>query len=127
VSGSARGLPTIVFVVVAFVLLGLGGVWWTAARPPAGTVSRAPVDSARTPAGSIVVLRLDNGKILKYESGGSTPATSWHRRCRNRLAPLTPGLRSVGQDNMFAADDPSAGRITPPELSAGPGPWCGWR
>jgi hypothetical protein len=100
VSGSARGLPTIVFVVVALVLLGLGGVWWTAARPPAGIVSQAPLDSAQAPAGSIVVLRLDNGKILKYESGGSVPATSWHRRCRGGLAPLSPGLRSVGQDNM---------------------------
>lgn len=99
-SGSARGLPTIVFVVVAFVLVGLGGVWWTAARPPAGTVRHTPADGVRVPPGTIVVLRLDNGKILKYESDGSAPATSWHRRCRDGLAPLAPGLRSVGQDNL---------------------------
>jgi hypothetical protein len=100
VSGSARGLPTIVFVVVALVLLGIGGAWWTAARPPAETVRRAPVDNARAPAGSIVVLRLDNGRILKYESGGSAPATSWHRRCQQGRIPLSPSLRSVGQDNL---------------------------
>jgi hypothetical protein len=101
-SGSPRRPPTSAFVVVALVLLSLGATWWHTTRPAPGPVAgaarSAPVDSAQAPAGSIVVLRLDNGRILKYESDGSAPATSWHRRCPGGLR--TTYLRSVGQDNL---------------------------
>jgi hypothetical protein len=102
VSGSAVRLPTSVFVVAALVLVALGAIWWTRSEPSAAVARSVPVDSARAPAGSIVVLRLDDGKVLKYESGGGPPPTSWHRRCRSGL-PVVPSLRSVGQDDAATA------------------------
>jgi hypothetical protein len=96
---SSRRVPTSVLVVIALIMVGLGATWWTAARPAPVAVARVPVDSARAPAGSIVVLRLDDGRVLKYESGGSVPPASWHRRCRPGLRPSYSRLRSVGQDN----------------------------
>jgi hypothetical protein len=97
--GPARTLPTSVLVAITVVLVALGGTWWARTQPPVAASGGEPVDDARAPAGTVLVLRLDNGKILKYQSGATAP-TSWHRRCRGGLGPAVPGLRSVGQDNM---------------------------
>jgi hypothetical protein len=100
VGDSPRRPPTSVFVVAALALLTLGATWWmgadsSQAAPPARADLRAPV-------GSVIVLRLDDGRILTYESGRSviSERTASHRLCWPGLRPLYPSLRSVGQDNI---------------------------
>jgi hypothetical protein len=85
-----RELPTSVFIAIGILLLALGATWWTASEP-------APPAAARpgAPAGTVVLLRFDDGRIVTYRTGGtliSEPHLGQHRArallgARSRPAP----------------------------------------
>ena len=97
VGDTARRVPTSVFVLVAVVLMALGGTWWVRAAPP----SPSPFsEDAHSPMNSIVVLPLDDGRLITYESGRfviSDASPDVRRACR-RAPSQYPALRTVGQD-----------------------------
>ena len=65
----ARHLPSGLFVLLAAALTLAGGGWWAHSAPAtAATVSASP----SAPMSSVVKVRLDNGKVLTYDSGRST-------------------------------------------------------
>jgi hypothetical protein len=99
VGETPRRLPTGVFLVVAFALLTLGATWWLGAEPSQASPAGADL---RLPPASVIVLQLDDGRILTYDSGRSVISERVvpRRRCwPESLAPY-PSLRSVGQDNI---------------------------
>jgi hypothetical protein len=75
-------LPTGVFVALAVLVLALGAVWWTSARPtPAGS-------GPATPSATVLVPSI--GRLFTVEQ------RSIHRRCGSAYQ----SLRTVGQDGM---------------------------
>jgi hypothetical protein len=77
-------LPTSVFVGLALALLALGATWWHGTEP-----SPSPDDPHR-PVGSVIVLRLDDGRLLTYESGRTVITEDT----------CVPHLRGVGREAM---------------------------
>jgi hypothetical protein len=64
-----RRLPTAILVLLAVVLLGLGTGWWIQAAPERSVTST----EATPPAGSVLLLRLDDGRVLPYQKGWPGP------------------------------------------------------
>jgi hypothetical protein len=93
VRDTVRRLPTGVFVGLAVVLLGLGGIWWTRTAPAAATQTTPPIRR-------LVTVRLDDGRVLTYRTGRtsiSDPTNPQRRHCR-RTPTRYPDMRIVGQD-----------------------------
>jgi hypothetical protein len=91
-----RRLPTTILVLATVALLGVGAVWWTRSRPvepPAAALKAAP--------SSIVVIQLDNGAVMSYDSGRST---FW-----------APSQRLSALEAMVATQWPC--RLSPPSSS----------
>jgi hypothetical protein len=99
VADTVRKVPTSLLIAVAVALLGLGGIWWVRGAPPA-TAARnsAPIDS-------VVTVRLDDGRLLTYQTGQTSDqlpgrlfeSANPRRYCR-RSAAEYPSMRVVGQD-----------------------------
>jgi hypothetical protein len=97
VGDTARKPSTSVFMAFAAVLLGLGGLWWVRAAPPAAAAEDA------APLNRQVTVRLDDGRILTYRTGRSlisdpAPSPLNQRRYCRRSATQYPNMRVVGQD-----------------------------
>ena len=90
-----RRLPTAILVLLAVVLLGLGTGWWIRAAPERPVASTA----VTPPAGSVLLLRLDDGRVLPYQKGWPGPVrwiSDTYFPCANsRRQPLNdaPGAR----------------------------------
>jgi hypothetical protein len=65
-----RRLPTGILVLLAVVLLGLGTGWWIRAAPDRPVASTQPAGPS---AGSVLLLRLDDGRVLPYQKNWPGP------------------------------------------------------
>jgi hypothetical protein len=83
--GERHRLPISVLVLLAVALLGLGAGWWIRAAPE----QPAAATRAAVAPGSVLLLRLDDGRVYQYQRGRPGPL-QW---LTNTYFPCTDPLR----------------------------------
>jgi hypothetical protein len=61
----SRHLPTALLVLVTTALVALGVVWWVDSAP------ESPAAASAGPARNVVIIQLDDGAVLTYDTGSS--------------------------------------------------------